>query len=57
MHNTNIEVALVRIHASNAAIQMLLGPTLQAELLTLAVECYQRACADLEDLVIATSRS
>ena len=58
VQNINIEVALRHFKASRAALNMLLGPTLRAELLALkfALECYHRACEALEMLAIATSR-
>ena len=57
MQKLNIEVALQHIQSSTAAIQMLLGSNLQAELMTLrfALQSYHRACEALEMLCIATS--
>lgn len=57
VHDLNIKRALDRIAASNNALQILLGPTLRAELLTLkfALESLQAARESQEMLAFATT--
>ena len=58
VQHMNLAVAFQQVKVSRAALNMLLGPTLQAELqaLKFALECYHRAFEALKMLAIATSR-